>query len=86
METEKSFEKLKREHAIMLAMLAARLNENEELPSMNSKAFIRDLAHFANEPEFKHLMMRLSEMKEVIRQALEVALETRILTGRIGSK
>ncbi len=78
-------EKLKRENAVMLAMIAAKINEKEHLPNLNSAEFVRQLGRFISGPEFRPLLVRFSEVKEIMRKASATALETQIRVGRTAS-
>lgn len=75
-------EKLRRERAIMLAMLAKRLNVYRHLPSINNPTFIRWIGRFADKPECRPLRLRVPEAVAVFQKALQVALDTRIRVGR----
>lgn len=73
---DSEIEKVKREHAIMLAIVAAAINCHGGVPPINSLAIRRDMAHFVNEPEFKPLLICLSEAMEIVRKASYVAIQT----------
>ena len=75
-------EKLSREHAIMLAMMAKRLNVYRHLLPIKNPRFIGWIGRFIDKPECRPLRIRLPEAVEVFQKALQVALETRIRVGR----